>query len=70
MSQPRIFYQNSFSLPSRHNVAVAHQQQLLLLLPSLRQADHTVRKFWTTVHKDGNVTMNKLFVEMLELLTR
>jgi estrogen-related receptor ERR len=64
---------HSFSFPplfSRNNAAVAHQQQLMLLLPSLRQADNVVRRFWSNVHVDGNVTMNKLFVEMLESVSR
>lgn len=50
----------------RHNSAVSHQQQLLLLLPSLRQADQIIRKFWGNIYQEGKVTMNKLFVEMLE----
>lgn len=55
---------------SRHNLAVSHQQQLLLLLPSLRQADQIIRKFWVNICREGNVTMNKLFVEMLEPVSR
>lgn len=58
------------SLYFRHYNAVAHQQKLLLLLPSLRQADQTIRKFWTKIHKEGGITMNKLFVEMLESISR
>lgn len=54
----------------RHYNAVAHQQKLLLLLPSLRQADQIIRRFWMKVHKEGNITMNKLFVEMLESCSR
>ncbi|CAD7084386.1 unnamed protein product [Hermetia illucens] len=54
----------------RHNLAVSHQQQLLLLLPSLRQADQIIRKFWVNICREGNVTMNKLFVEMLEPVSR
>lgn len=45
-------------------------QQLLLILPSLRQADHVVRRFWSNVHREGKVPMNKLFVEMLEAYFR
>lgn len=41
-----------------------------MLMPSLRQADQIIRKFWTRVHKDGTIVMNKLFVEMLETITR
>lgn len=55
---------------NRHMSAISHQQQLLLLLPAVRQADHVVRRFWSAVHRDGSVTMNKLFVEMLESVTR
>uniref|UniRef100_A0A1Q3FYV5 Putative steroid hormone receptor err2 n=1 Tax=Culex tarsalis TaxID=7177 RepID=A0A1Q3FYV5_CULTA len=65
-----LYALNDCVLLIRHNQAVSHQQQLLLLLPSLRQADHIIRKFWTNVHIEGNVTMNKLFVEMLESVSR
>ncbi|XP_062535484.1 steroid hormone receptor ERR2 isoform X1 [Armigeres subalbatus] len=65
-----LFALNDCVLLLRHNQAVSHQQQLLLLLPSLRQADYIIRKFWTNVHIEGNVTMNKLFVEMLESVSR
>ncbi|KAJ6638731.1 Steroid hormone receptor ERR2 [Pseudolycoriella hygida] len=54
----------------RHNGAVSHQQQLLLLLPSLRQADHIIRNFWIEVHRDNSVNMKKLFVEMLESVSK
>uniref|UniRef100_A0A0K8TSL8 Putative estrogen receptor-related receptor n=1 Tax=Tabanus bromius TaxID=304241 RepID=A0A0K8TSL8_TABBR len=56
---------------TRHNSPtnpLAYQQQLLLVLPSLRQADQMVRKIWTNIYHEGNVTLNKLFVEMLELV--
>lgn len=65
-----LYALNDCVLLIRHNQAVSHQQQLLLLLPSLRQADYIIRKFWTNVHIEGNVTMNKLFVEMLESVSR
>ncbi|KAL1110214.1 hypothetical protein AAG570_008291 [Ranatra chinensis] len=39
---------------------------LLLCLPTLRQADSIVRRFWTNIHRGGSVVMNKLFVEMLD----
>ncbi|XP_019562344.2 steroid hormone receptor ERR2 isoform X1 [Aedes albopictus] len=65
-----LYALNDCVLLLRHNQAVSHQQQLLLLLPSLRQADYIIRKFWTNVHIEGNVTMNKLFVEMLESVSR
>ncbi|XP_035919031.1 steroid hormone receptor ERR2-like isoform X2 [Anopheles stephensi] len=65
-----LYALNDCVLLIRQHQAVSHQQQLLLLLPSLRQADHIIRKFWTNVHIEGNVTMNKLFVEMLESVSR
>ncbi|XP_052868354.1 estrogen-related receptor gamma isoform X2 [Anopheles cruzii] len=65
-----LYALNDCVLLIRQHQAVSHQQQLLLLLPSLRQADYIIRKFWTNVHIEGNVTMNKLFVEMLESVSR
>ncbi|XP_058117282.1 steroid hormone receptor ERR2 [Anopheles ziemanni] len=65
-----LYALNDCVLLLRQHQAVSHQQQLLLLLPSLRQADFIIRKFWTNVHIEGNVTMNKLFVEMLESVSR
>ncbi|XP_018913842.1 steroid hormone receptor ERR2 isoform X2 [Bemisia tabaci] len=50
----------------RPNMCVSHTQNLLLCLPILRQADQVIRRFWSSVHKEGKVLMNKLFVEMLE----
>ncbi|KAL1488065.1 hypothetical protein ABEB36_015433 [Hypothenemus hampei] len=47
-----------------------HIQQLLLCLPALRQADHIVRKFWSDIHNQDIVPMNKLFLEMLEASNR
>ncbi len=43
-----------------------HVQNLLLMLPSIRQADALVRRFWTKVQQEGKVQLNKLLVEMLE----
>lgn len=43
-----------------------HVQNLLLLLPSIRQADIKMRQFWRTVHKQGDVPLKKLLLEMLE----
>lgn len=57
-------------LSYRQTAAVSHQQQLLLLLPSLRQADNILRKFWIEIYREGNVNMKKLFVEMLESVTK
>ncbi|XP_064541601.1 steroid hormone receptor ERR2 [Drosophila montana] len=54
----------------RHSSAVSHQQQLLLLLPSLRQADDILRRFWRGVARDEHINMKKLFLEMLEPLAR
>lgn len=58
-----------FLVAHSHTSTVAHQQQLLLTLPALRQADTIVRKFWLDVRRDGNVSMKKLFVEMLESIS-
>lgn len=49
---------------------MSHQQQLLLLLPSLRQAEGITRKFWVRINQERRVTMNKLLLEMLESLNR
>ena len=46
--------------------ALRATQNMFLILPSLRQADGIVRKFWSSVYRTGKVPMNKLFVEMLE----
>ncbi|RWS15167.1 Estrogen-related receptor gamma-like protein, partial [Dinothrombium tinctorium] len=43
-----------------------HLSQILLSLPLLRQTDSIIRRFWNNVRREGNVPMNKLFVEMLE----
>lgn len=50
----------------RPGQALRATQNMFLVLPSLRQADAIVRKFWMSVYRTGKVTMNKLFVEMLE----
>ncbi|XP_044598304.1 steroid hormone receptor ERR2 isoform X6 [Cotesia glomerata] len=50
----------------RQGQAVRATQNMFLILPSLRQADNIVRRFWSSVYRTGKVTMNKLFVEMLE----
>jgi len=50
----------------RSGDANLHLQSLLLLLPSLRDADSVLRLFWRQVRQDGQVPMNKLLVEMLE----
>ncbi|XP_018575646.1 steroid hormone receptor ERR1 isoform X1 [Anoplophora glabripennis] len=49
---------------------VSQIQQLLLCMPALRQADHIVRRFWSDVHQQDLVPMNKLFLEMLEAYCR
>ncbi|KAF5273107.1 hypothetical protein FQA39_LY07597 [Lamprigera yunnana] len=45
-------------------------QQLLLCMPALRQADHVIRRFWSDIHQQELVPMNKLFLEMLEAYCR
>jgi len=55
-----------FCFVCRAGAANSHFQQLLLCLPSLRQSDGAVRRFWRGVHRENKVPMNKLFVEMLE----
>lgn len=50
----------------RPGQALRATQNMLLVLPSLRQADGIVRRFWSTVYRTGKVHMNKLFEEMLE----
>lgn len=54
----------------RPNGALNQVQQLLLCMPALRQADQVVRKFWSDVHQQDLVPMNKLFLEMLEAYCR
>lgn len=54
----------------RPNTCINHIQNLLLCLPSLRQADQVIRRFWHGVNRDGKVMMNKLFIEMLESCSR
>jgi estrogen-related receptor ERR len=44
----------------------AHVSALLLCLPSLRQSDGAIKRFWLAMRRDGKVAMNKLLVEMLE----
>ncbi|GJQ66572.1 Err [Trypoxylus dichotomus] len=54
----------------RPNTSANQVQQLLLCMPALRQADQIVRKFWSDVHQQDLVPMNKLFLEMLEAHSR
>ncbi|CAG9764492.1 unnamed protein product [Ceutorhynchus assimilis] len=54
----------------RPNTAFLQTQQLLLCLPALRQANNVVRRFWSDVHNQDLVPMNKLFLEMLEASNR
>lgn len=51
---------------SRSGNPTVHVQNLLLLLPSIRQADSIVRWFWHKVRRDGKIKMKKLLAEMLE----
>lgn len=50
----------------RPGQALRATQNMFLVLPSLRQVDGIVRRFWSSVYRTGKVPMNKLFVEMLE----
>jgi len=43
-----------------------HVHRLLLVLPSLRDADMALRTFWSRVRQEGQVPMNKLLIEMLD----
>lgn len=54
----------------RQSGAVSQQQHLLLLLPSIRQTEQIIRKFWIDVYRSGNINMKKLFVEMLESVSK
>uniref|UniRef100_A0AAR5QKP1 Estrogen-related receptor n=1 Tax=Dendroctonus ponderosae TaxID=77166 RepID=A0AAR5QKP1_DENPD len=54
----------------RPNTMLQQIQQLLLCLPALRQADQVVRRFWSDIHTQNLVPMNKLFLEMLEASNR
>jgi len=45
---------------------LAQMNSLLMSLPVLRQSDGAVKSFWLGVRREGKVSMNKLFVEMLE----
>ena len=47
-----------------------HVQNLLLLLPSIRQADTMVRWFWLKVRQDGKIPLKKLMIEMLDAASR
>lgn len=58
------------TLHFRHNSAISHQQHLLLILPAVRQTEQIVRKFWIDVYRSGNINMKKLFVEMLESVSK
>ena len=54
---------SNFNPPYNSSV---HFGQVLLSLPLLRQVDGAIRRFWAGVRKEGKVSMNKLFIEMLE----
>merc|ERR1712088_577301 len=41
-------------------------EKLLLLLPCLRHVDTLIRMFWARIRQEGQVSMNKLLIEMLE----
>jgi hypothetical protein len=65
-----LFYCSSTICAFRPNTSTYHLNHLLLCLPSLRQADQVIRRYWTGIHREGKVPMNKLFVEMLEAYFR
>lgn len=75
-SPPSLFFSPSTLylivnlLVYRHHGAVSQQQHLLLILPSVRQAEQVVRKFWIDVYRNGNINMKKLFIEMLESVSK
>nr|CAI5819158.1 unnamed protein product [Callosobruchus analis] len=82
-NSPVIRIKASLALQTKHDIilglrpsgarptGVLNQvQQLLLCLPSLRQANYVVRRFWSDVHQQDLVPMNKLFLEMLEAYSR
>ena len=53
---------------SRSGNPTIHVQNLLLLLPSIRQADSIIRQFWRNVcqnESENGVDAKKLFAEML-----
>lgn len=60
----------SILLHFRQNGAVSQQQHLLLILPSIRQTEQIIRKFWIDVYRNGTIIMKKLFVEMLESVSK
>ena len=78
LDEPQAFYRfretilNSLSdsvSAIRPGQALRATQYMFLVLPSLRQADAIVRKFWLSIYRTGKVPMNKLFVEMLEAVS-
>ncbi|XP_063705835.1 steroid hormone receptor ERR2-like [Culicoides brevitarsis] len=56
---------NDCVLITRNENAIDYQQQFLLMLPSLRQCDHTVRDFWKKLQREGNISMSMLLKEMI-----
>ena len=63
-----VTFKNCFSNVSyRSGNPTIHVQNLLLLLPAIRQADTLLRHFWSRVQQEGIVKMNKLLVEMLQV---
>ena len=46
---------------------ITHVQNLLLLLPAIRQADNLLKLFWHRVHEEGLVKMGKLLSKMLQV---
>lgn len=50
----------------RSGNAALHVQNLLLLLPSIRQADLVMKQFWQAIRQEGSIKLRKLLVEMLD----
>ena len=65
-----LVHMTSFSFDDSRSMKKAPLvvQNLLLLLPMVRQADLDIKNFFKSVQQNqqGNVKLNKLLVEMLE----
>ena len=66
----KTFIQNFMFFDYRSGNTSVHVQNLLLLLPSIRQADTMVRWFWLKVRQDGKIPLKKLMIEMLDAASR
>ena len=56
-----------FSFFFRSGNTSVHVQNLLLLLPSIRQADAMIRWFWLKIRQERKIPLKKLMVEMLDV---